>query len=227
MLKAVIFDFDGVISDSEPLHYKAFAGAAAKFGFKLSKELYYKDYVGYCDRECFENMIRNFPDQLKMADIDEMVDIKTRLFDEMAKTQANIIPGVEQLINLLKDNQIRIAICSGAILRDILLMLNGSNIKQVFEIIVSDEDVSQGKPDPQGYTLALKKLNENGQSQIQPEQCIVVEDSHWGLMAAKAAGMKTIAVTNTYDREKLQMADKIVENLSEITFEDLQNLVKM
>jgi beta-phosphoglucomutase len=226
MLKAVIFDFDGVISDSEPLHYKAFVKAAKKFDFELTEDLYYRDYVGYCDRECFENLMKNFPGQLKGANVNELIRIKTEAFEEIVKTEAKIIPGVSDLLKILKKNNIRIAICSGATRRDIEMMLAGSGLNHYFELIVSDDDVTKGKPDPQGYNLALQRLNKAKNTSIKPSQCIVIEDSHWGLDAAIAAGMHTIAVTNTYHPEKLAMAELIVNNLGDITFEQLLGLMK-
>lgn len=226
MLKAVIFDFDGVISDSEPLHCKAFADTAKEFGFELSEQLYYSDYVGYCDRECFENMVKNFPQKLRNEDIDKMVELKCRLFEDLAKEKANILPGVEDFVLKLIANEIPIAICSGAILRDIELMLAGSKIENSFKIIVSDDDVAKGKPDPEGYIMALERLNEGRKEHIKAGNCVVIEDSCWGLMAGRAAGMKTIAVTNTYPADQLQLADMVVDNLGEITIAKLENLTK-
>ena len=98
-------------------------------------------------------------------------------------------------------------------------------------ILRSAEQVKKGKPDPEGPLLTLQKLNrivspaEAGiQNPILPDQCIVIEDSHWGLEAAKAAGMHTIAVTNSYDADQLAMAEKIVTQLSELSIDDLQKL---
>jgi beta-phosphoglucomutase len=224
MLKAVIFDFDGVVSDSEPMHYKSFGGAAAEYGFDLTEELYYKDYVGYCDRECFENLIKNFPDELKDADVERLLEIKTELFHDIAIKEANVFDGVKDFLRILKDNNIHIGICSGATLRDIKIMLYGTGIDDVFDIIVSDDDVSKGKPDPQGYKLALERLNEKNGANIEADQCVVIEDSHWGLEAGIDAGMHTVAVTNTYHKDDLSMAEMIVDNLGDITMENLMDL---
>lgn len=225
MLKAVIFDFDGVIADSEPVHYEAFAKSAKQFDFHLSKDLYYKDYVGYSDRECYENLVKNFPAKLKDTNIEKMIELKMDFFEQIVRKKTSIIPGVKELLEIIKTNRIRTAICSGAILRDIELMLDGSGLSDYFEYIVSDDDVTKGKPDPQGYTLTLSKLNQNKNTPIEPSQCIVIEDSHWGLQAAQSAGMKTIAVTNTYHPEQLVIADKIVENLAHLSYDDLLKIM--
>lgn len=224
MLKAVIFDFDGVVSDSEPLHYKAFNGAMAEYGFDLTEELYYKDYVGYCDKECFENVIKSFPDELKDANVEHLLEVKAKLFHDIAMKEANVFDGVKDFLKMLKNNNINIGICSGATLRDIKIMLYGTGIDGNFEIIVSDDDVSKGKPDPEGYRLALARLNEKNGTKIEADECVVIEDSHWGLEAAIGAGMHTVAVTNTYHKDDLSMAEMVVDNLGDITMENLENL---
>jgi len=102
--------------------------------------------------------------------------------------------------------------------------LKQARLRPFFEAIVSAEQIKKGKPDPQGFLLALQKLNQGRQNPVLAEQCIVIEDSHWGLKAAKAAGMHTIAVTNSYDADQLSMAEKIVTRLDELSMGDLQQL---
>jgi beta-phosphoglucomutase len=116
------------------------------------------------------------------------------------------------------------AICSGSLLVEIEVMLEESGLRHFFAEIVSAEQVKKGKPHPEGFILSLKKLNKRCHSPIAADECIVIEDSHWGLQAGKAAGMHTIAVTNSYDAEQLSMAEKIVNNLDELTIDDLQQL---
>ena len=104
------------------------------------------------------------------------------------------------------------------------MVLEEARLRHLFEVIVSGEQVTKGKPHPEGFLLSLQRLNENRENPITANQCIVIEDSHWGLEAAKAAGMHTIAVTNSYDAEQLSLANKIVNRLSELSINDLQQL---
>jgi len=97
-------------------------------------------------------------------------------------------------------------------------------LRNLFDAIVSAEEVTRGKPDPEGFLLALQGLNESTVAPITPGQCVVIEDSHWGLQAAHAAQMHTIAVTNTYDAEQLTVAQLVVERLSDLTLDDLSRL---
>ena len=142
----------------------------------------------------------------------------------MAKTDGKTIEGVREFLNMLAQNKVPMAICSGALLTEIELLLEDAGLRQFFAVIVSAEHVKKGKPHPEGFLLTLKKLNKDRKDPIEADQCVVIEDSLWGLQAAKAAGMHSIAVTNSYDAEQLHLADKIVDKLSDLGMEDLQRL---
>jgi beta-phosphoglucomutase len=225
MLKAVIFDFDGVIADSEALHYKALNAVFNRYGVDVPKNVHWQKYLGYSDRENIEAVNIDYSMGMNDAKIRELIDEKKVVFDELVADGSIIIDGVVDFIQRLIDGGIRRAICSGALRSDITLMLAGTDFKDAFEAVVTADDVTHGKPDPEGYLLALNKLNENGANPIEASQCIVIEDSHWGLEAAAAAGMNLIAVTNTYPKEELDgKAQKIVDRLDELTVDDLCNL---
>ena len=224
MLRAVIFDFDGVITDSEILHLRAFNQVLAQYNIEITEEVYYKEYLGFTDRDCFEAVAGKNRLGLDAGQIEELIRQKNKIFDGLAKTEATIFEGVPEFLQMLNDNKIRRAICSGALLVDIAPILEKSRLGHFFEEIVSAEQIEKGKPDPEGFLLALKRLNEGSQKPIAANECVVIEDSHWGLEAAKAAGMHTVAITNTYEAEKLGIAEKVVERFSELTIDDLQEL---
>ena len=131
---------------------------------------------------------------------------------------------MRDFLETLKQNNIPTAICSGALLTEIELILEEARLRSFFEVIVSAEQIRKGKPHPEGFILTLKKLNQKSSNSIAGSQCVVIEDSHWGLEAAKAAGMHTFAVANSYDAEQLAMAEKIVAQLDELSIGDLQKL---
>jgi len=224
MLRAVIFDFDGVITDSEILHFRAFNTVLASHGFELSKHEYYKDYLGLSDKDCFKALIGEGRLPVQESHIPALIQQKTQLFEKLARTEGKIIEGVREFLALLTKAQVPIAICSGALRPEIELILEEAGLRDGFDVIVSTEEVHRGKPDPEGFLLALQKLNEVWPDPIAPECCIVVEDSHWGLQAARAAGMHTIAVTNTYDAAQLKQADKVVHRLDDLTLGDLRQI---
>jgi beta-phosphoglucomutase len=224
MLRAVIFDFDGVITDSEVLHLRSFNKVLAQYGVEISTKDYYKEYLGLSDIDCFKALIDNKVLQKPAKGIENLAKEKTEVFEKLAKTEGRIIEGVRDFLQMLSRNNIPMAICSGALLTEIELVLEQARLRSFFEVIVSAEFVKRGKPSPEGLLLTLKKLNHGRQNTILANQCIVIEDSHWGLQAAKTAGMHTIAVTNSYDASELAMAGKIVTKLGELSINDLQNL---
>jgi beta-phosphoglucomutase len=255
MLRAVIFDFDGVITDSEILHFRAFNAVLTPYGFQLTKPEYYKKYLGMSDADCFRALIaegrlphrvadvpsarvEGVPpsnrghepapaqagDALDTALIKNLGQQKTRVFEKLARTEGRIIEGVREFLDTLSAAQVPTAICSGALRAEIELILEEAGLRDYFDVIVSAEEVQRGKPDPEGFLLALEKLKDAWPEPIAPECCIVIEDSHWGLKAARAAGMRTVAVTNTYEAAQLRQADRVVARLDELTMDELQRI---
>jgi beta-phosphoglucomutase len=224
MLKAVIFDFDGVIVDTEQLHYQAFNEIFRPLGVQISVSEYFERFVGMTDQELFRLLDKEKNLRLSEEQLHELFTKKAVSFKSLASKQATIYDGVPQFIKMLCENKIHLAVYSGALFEEIEMILKGARLIQFFEVIVSSEQVKHGKPDPEGFLLALKLLNEKASSKIKPADCIVIEDSHWGLEAAKTAAMHSIAVTNTYPADNLNPADKIVTNLGELTLADLQTL---
>jgi len=226
MLRAVIFDFDGVITDSEILHYRAFNEVLAHYGVELTKQDYYKTYLGLSDVDCYKLLIKQGKLSIGPTQIDSLVQQKDLVFKKLAQTEGHIIEGVRDFLNLLAKNNIPMAICSGALLSEIELILEEAALRAFFEVVVSAEQVKRGKPSPEGFLLVLKKLNHSRKPLIRATECVVIEDSHWGLRAAEAAKMHTVAVTNTYDADQLAQAEKIVGRLSELTINDLQQFCR-
>jgi beta-phosphoglucomutase len=221
MLEAVIFDFDGVLVDSEQLHHKAFNQVLARFHCQLSSHEYYDRFLGLSDEELLRIVNKERRLSLSGQQFGQLLGEKVNLFKEMASTEAGIIEGVPKFLNMLSDGKIPMAICSGALLPEIEMILEGAGLRSYFEVIVSAEQVERGKPDPEGFLLALKLLNKKLHKAIEPENCVVIEDSHWGLEAAKAAGMRVVAITNTYAAEHLKPADKIIVNLNDLPLSNL------
>ncbi len=230
MLQAVIFDFDGVITDSEILHLRAFNKVLAQFDVEIDKKDYYTTYLGYTDSDCFGQLIENSLLDINRQQIPELIEQKNHIFEELAKTEGRTIEGVHEFLNMLAKNNVPMAICSGALLSEIELLLEEAKLRHFFVTIVSAEHVKKGKPHPEGFLLTLEKFNNvipaqaGNQNPILPDQCIVIEDSLWGLQAAKAAGMHSIAVTNSYDAGQLHLAEKIVDKLSNLSIADLKQI---
>ena len=224
MLRAVIFDFDGIITDSEILHLRAFNRVLAQYDLEIATKDYYKDYLGLSDIDLFKLLVDKNLLQADEKSIENLLVQKKGVFEELAKTEGRIIEGVRDFLEMLGKNDIPMAICSGALLVEIELILEEANLRSFFEAIVSAEQVKKGKPHPEGFLLSLQKLNEKRQNPVLAEQCIVVEDSRWGLEAARAAGMHTIAVTNSYEADELTLAEKVVPRLDQLSMSELEEL---
>lgn len=224
MLRAVIFDFDGVITDSEILHFRAFNEILRGFGFELTKQEYYGKYLGMSDVDCYSTLIREGRLTIDVGQVRSLISSKNVVFEKLAREEGQIIDGVREFLSMLKEHNIPMAICSGALLSEIEMILPQSGLRDLFGIIVAADHVGKGKPDPEGFLLALKRLSDDGHQNLKGGECVVIEDSHWGLEAGRAAGMKVVAVTNTYAADQLTCADRIVANLADLSIDDLQKM---
>lgn len=225
MLKAVIFDFDGVICDSEDLHYRVLNEVFNRYGVDIPRAVHWEKYLGYSDLDNVEAVNRDYAMGLDDAGVRKLMAEKKAAFEARARTETPVFDGVGTFVRMLAANGIHRAICSGALRSDIDLMLEGLDFAGAFEIIVSADDVTNNKPDPEGYRLALDKLNAVTGDAVNPADCIVIEDSHWGIEAAVAAGMNPVAVTNTYQRHELNgKAHLVVDRLDHISMDTLRRL---
>ncbi len=224
MLRTVIFDFDGVITDSEILHLRAFNRSLAPYGIEISTKDYYANYLGYSDLDCYKALIDNGLLKIAPQQVADILKQKSKIFEELTRTEGRTIEGVHEFLRMLKHNKVPMAICSGSLMAEIEMILDEAKLRQFFCVIVSAEQVKKGKPSPEGFVLTLQKLNKKHHPPIAAGECIVIEDSRWGLQAARAAGMHTIAVTNSYGADQLTLAEKVVAKLNELSIDDLQQL---
>jgi beta-phosphoglucomutase len=226
LLKAVIFDCDGIIADNEPLHLRLFQKVLGEDGIPLTEKEYYDTYLGMDDKGCFTAVLSAHGRSATSDMIHDLIERKARYYREAIDHELILFPGVRSLVQEAS-KRYRLAVASGALLDEIKLILKAADIRKAFNVIVSAEDVSAGKPDPEGFNKALTCLNASPpklDSPIQPKECLVIEDSIAGVQAAKAARMRCLGVTNSYPRELLKEADLIVDSLEGISPETLEKL---
>lgn len=222
-LKAIIFDFNGVIVDDEPLHLELFRKVLLEEGLFLSDEDYHEKYLGYDDRACFIEVLcdnSRTPDAADDLFIQELIDRKAEYYRQAIQERMLLFPGVVDLVRR-SAAEFPLAIASGALKSEIEWVLEQGEMRDYFHVIVAAEDVSACKPDPEGYNKALEMLNAALITELQPQECLVIEDSVAGVEAAKAAGMRCLAVTNSYKAEELRAADKVVNSLAEVDLKTL------
>jgi beta-phosphoglucomutase len=229
MPNAIIFDFDGVIVDSEPLHYQAFVMVGKSFNFEFTWEQYMAQYIGFDDRDAFRYMLAQAieggftPDIADVHEtLDELIEQKRRAFEALAATGTHAIGGTVELIEEAHAAGLPIAIASGALHADIDQMLNLLQIRDKFEVIVAADDVEHSKPDPTTYAMAFDKLaKQHPSANLTPDTTLAIEDTRAGLASAKSAGLQTLALTTTSPAEVLQDAERVVEDLAGVTLTTL------
>ncbi|MFH1613675.1 MAG: HAD family phosphatase [Planctomycetota bacterium] len=225
MFRAALFDFDGVIVDSEPVHLKAFNMVLAAFDIEIPLQDYRSYYLGLTDYDCFDSATQRHGVTLDEIQLHKLIRQKCDIYAQMTGEVLPVTHGIVDFLTMLKNSNVRIAICSGATRRDVEYTLELGQLGRFFETIVTVEDVKSGKPDPEGYLLALNRLNSaDTERVILPGDCVVIEDSQWGLRAAKSAGMLVVAITNSYPPEALAEADKIISSFSDLAMEDLHEI---
>ena len=223
MLRAILFDFDGVIADSEPLHLRMFQRVLERRGIPLTQADYYATYLGMDDKGCFSTLLNLHERESSPEVVEALIQEKTRDFTEVVRDHPVIFPGVTAFVGEVSRHY-PLAIVSGALRHEIEMILEAAGILEAFQTIVSAEDVAEGKPNPEGFREALDRLREITSKPIRADECLVIEDSLAGLEAARKAGMICLAVTNTYPRERLSMADRIVSTLEGCRVEDLEGM---
>lgn len=224
MLRAIIFDFDGVVADSEPTHLAVFQQVLGELGFVLTAEEYYAEYLGYDDKGCFRAFLEAHGQSPSDKTVDELVLRKARAYLDHIKQNLIIFPGVRELVREAAARH-RLAIASGALRNEIEYVLECAGIRKEFEHITSAEDVRRGKPDPEPFVHALDSLNRAvtpGRDRLAPDDCLVIEDSIPGIRAARAAGMKVLAVANTHTVQDLQEADALTRSLADVRLTELE-----
>ncbi len=225
MLRAVIFDFNGIIVDDEPIHFELFKKVLSEEGIVLTEEAYYERYLGFDDRGAFAFGFGEHDRPLSREKLAELIERKAVYYQEAIRNHVTIFPGVKSLVADL-DQRLPLAVASGALRNEIETILTTAGLVNHFKAIVSAEDVERGKPEPDVFLRALAALNQqidNGEP-IDASECVVIEDSKEGIRGARRAGMKCLAVTNSYPAELLGEADYVVKSLDEVALAFLQKL---
>lgn len=226
VLRAIIFDCDGVLVDSEPLHFAAFKKSLGAEGDSLSEEMYKERYLALDDRGAFQKIFEDKGTPLEPARLADLMDAKMKIYDELVRTEGLLpYPAVPEFIMAVAQRY-PLAVASGSRRHELELALETAGIRPHFEAVISADDVENGKPHPESYLKALDALNRTGQrpTAIRPEECVVIEDSKQGITSAHAAGMKCIAVATSFPSFELAVADLVVPNLASLRVSQVEDL---
>jgi beta-phosphoglucomutase family hydrolase len=213
-LEAVLWDLDGVIADTADYHYQAWVDIFGEKGVSFTRE----DFMRLFGQR-HDTIIRfGLGDNISREEFNAITRKKQEDYRRRVADNIRPLPGAIELIKSLKEQGVKSAIASSAPLENIEIIIRGLGIEDCFHTIVCGMEVAEGKPSPQIFLLAAKKLG------VQAGNCAVIEDAIAGVAAAKRAGMKCVAVTNSHSRNSLKKADLIVDTLEAVTITDLVGL---
>jgi beta-phosphoglucomutase len=223
-MRAVVFDFDGVLVDSEPLHYRALRDALQPEGIAVSQDEYVQVYLAYDDRECIRVALERHGQAYDLERVDAVARRKGRLFD-MHLADVPFFPGARELVTSLAA-EFPLAIASGALHAEIEAILSAGNLRAPFTTVVAADDVERTKPDPMPYLEAARRLRVLAPD-LEPRECVAIEDSPAGIASARAAGMTVVGVAHSYPAAKLRgLAHHVVESLGELSVTSLRAMAR-
>ena len=202
----MIFDLDGVIVDSEPLHERAFNEVMEQLGYGHDHGIRFADYVGRSDFDLWEDLVARLRPVQSLA---ELLALKRNRMIEMLRQRKPVFAGVRELVRKLAPGY-ALAVASGSERAVVETVLDIAEIRPFFPVVVTAGDAPHGKPAPDIFLLAARQLG------VAPASCWVIEDSRPGVQAGRAAGMRVIAITNTHGAEELREADAVVRTYAEI-----------
>lgn len=217
-LKAVLLDFNGVIINDEPIHQELIGDILINENLRPDN-LEFQDFcLGRSDRSCLRAILKQRGRIVSEKYLDNLIQKKTQAYQQRLE-QLDILPiypEIAEFLAKLQENSLAIALVTGALRQEAELVLEKSGIAQYFSLIVGGDDITQSKPQPEGYLLAVERLN------LQPSECLAIEDSYSGIEAAKKAGISVVGVANTYPLHMLQRrANWTVDSLEELELDRL------
>lgn len=214
MIKGVIFDMDGVLVDNSDIHVEAFMIFCKRHGLEIKAE----DLKGLFGMGNDEIMPEVFHRAMTIEEIARYADEKEQVYREIFAEKIKPLAGLRELLSDLKNMGIKIAVGSSGMAKNVEFVLEKCGIKEFFDAKANGDMVSRAKPDPEVFLLAADLLK------LEPSECVVCEDSHAGIIAARRAGMKVVAVATTYSRAEHKDYDKIVDDFTQISADEIIGL---
>jgi beta-phosphoglucomutase family hydrolase len=213
-LKAVLWDMDGVIADTADYHYRAWQDVFGERGVEFSRE----DFMRHFGQRHDTIIKFALGNKLTPEELEEITEKKQSTYRRLVAANIKPLPGAIDLLKSLKKHGIKSAIASSAVPKNIDVIIKGLGIESYFQAIAWGTEVKEGKPSPEIFLRAAQKLG------VQAAGCLVIEDAIAGVAAARRAGMKCIAVTNSHPKDSLKDADLVVNSLEKVSVADLEKL---
>jgi beta-phosphoglucomutase len=224
-LHAIVFDFDGVIADSERLHLRSYQEILEPEGITMSTEDYFNRYLGYDDVGVFKAVGRDYNVAMDEQRVAELIARKGQRYESLTAAGEMLFPGAADFIRAAVAATVPIAIASGALTHEIEEVLERAGLLPLFPVIVGADQTEHSKPDPEPYQTAFARLRAHTGRDLIASRSVAIEDSRWGLVSARGADLRCVAVTNTYSEAELRAdAELVVAGLHSLTLTALDAL---
>jgi beta-phosphoglucomutase len=228
MLRAILFDFNGVLVDDEPIHLRLLQQVMGEEGIELSAEDYYREYLGLDDRGCFSALLLRSGQEASASRLMRLIARKASYYQDLIRRQGYpFFPGAAELVAAAARRGLMLGVVSGALREEVEGALRQAGLREHFKVLVTAEDVTASKPDPEGYLRALQALNGEPplpERLLHPHEVLALEDSGAGLRAAADAGLVTLGVAHTYPASRLSAADAVTDDLQGLSLERLESV---
>jgi beta-phosphoglucomutase len=222
MIRAVIFDLDGTLVDTEPIHFDAFNQVLRADSVEIDRGEYFSRLIGLNDHDCFGTVLRENRKDASEEHLANLIARKTKVYQAMIAERDLLYPGAEKFV---RDCAARfpLMIASGTLRAEAEAILRGAKLRDLFLDIIAAEDVEHGKPAPDGFIAALGRIGFilRQRDAVQPEECLVVEDTPAGIEAAHRAGMKVLALCHLRPAADLAAADVVRPSISGLDLDDV------
>jgi beta-phosphoglucomutase len=222
-LEGVVFDFDGVIANSEPLHLRVYQILLAQEGLPFSASEYYERYLGFDDIGVFEALARDKGLDIAGGRTTALVARKTEIFQRLLREGDVLFDGAEGCLTAVSA-AVPVAIASGALRHEIEQILDAAGLRALVPVIVAAGETPRGKPAPDPFAKAVDLMSRRAGRRIDPSRVVAIEDSRSGLQAARAAGLRTLGLATSYPAACLQEAEHVLSDISQVTLERLDAL---
>lgn len=227
-LKAVLFEFNGVIIKGEPIHQQLIDQILIEENLRPKPEDYWQVCLGRSDRDCLSDLLTRRGRVVSETHLLQLVNRKAQAYkQELEKLEKlPLYPGLEDLIFQVRSRELKLAVVSGAIHSEVELVLNRATLNKYFTVIVAGDEITTSKPEPDGYFMAVERLNQlYPDLNLQLSECLAIEDTPVGIQAAKRAGIQVVGVANTYPFHMLQrQANWTVDYLCDLEIDRVQQI---
>jgi beta-phosphoglucomutase len=225
-VRAIIFDLDGTLADTEQLHFEAFNAVLRPYGIEIPRADYFRRLIGYNDRDCFTLLLREHEKPAREALVGELIAQKTGVYQAIVAERQVLFPGAAEFVRSCA-NRFPLALVTGTLRAEAEMILRKAEIRGLFADILAAEDVELGKPEPDGFNMALGRLGYilRPHPPLLAAECLAIEDTAAGIEAARRAGMRVLAVAQTVSPSELAAADLVRPSLLETNLNEVLQLL--